>query len=109
MARPRRLRRLLAALVVLAAVATACSIETKDFDALFGEDYSLDALETAQSSRVWDRNGNLITELRGEQNRTDIAFAEIPEMVQNAVIAIEDERFWTHSGVDLKAILRAAR
>ena len=107
---PMRLpRRVCAALLATAAVASACSFETKDFDDLFGEEFSIDQLATAQSSRVWDRHGNLITELRGEQNRTDIRFEDIPELVQNAVIAIEDERFWDHSGVDLKAILRAAR
>ncbi len=105
----RRPRRLLAALLVAASVASACSYETKDFDALFGEDFSVDDLATAQSSRIVDRNGVVITDLRGEQNRTDISFDDIPPVVYNAVVAIEDERFWDHSGVDLKAILRAAR
>ena len=103
------MRRLSLVLVAVLLVATSCSVETKDFDALFGDDFNIDALETAQSSRVYDRNGTLITELRGEQNRTDVGIDEIPELVQNAVVAIEDERFWVHDGVDLKAILRAAR
>ena len=103
------MRRLSLVLVAVLLVATSCSVETKDFDALFGDDFNIDALETAQSSRVYDRNGTLITELRGEQNRTDVGIGEIPELVQNAVVAIEDERFWVHDGVDLKAILRAAR
>lgn len=105
----RRARRLLLTALAGAVLATSCSIETKDFDALFGDDFSIDSLETAQSSRVYDRNGILITELRGEQNRTDIRFDQIPEVLINAVVAIEDERFWDHSGVDFKAILRAAR
>ncbi|MEZ5244673.1 MAG: transglycosylase domain-containing protein [Acidimicrobiales bacterium] len=105
----RRPRRLLLALLVLASLSAACSYETQDFEALFGEDFSVDQLETAQSSRIFDRNGTTITDLRGEQNRTDILFEQIPEVVYNAVVAIEDERFWDHSGVDFKAILRAAR
>ncbi len=105
----RRPRRLLLAALTASLIASACSVETKDFDTLFGADFSVDALETAQSSRVWDRNGVLITELRGEQNRTDISFDEIPPVMYNAVVAIEDERFWDHAGVDLKAIMRAAR
>ncbi len=107
-AMPFRTRFLLAALGLLLA-ATSCSVETKDFDALFGDDFSLVKLETAQSSRVYDRNGKLITELRGEQSRTDVTLDQIPELMQNAVIAIEDERYWEHAGVDLKAIIRAAR
>ncbi|MDW3218787.1 MAG: transglycosylase domain-containing protein [Acidimicrobiales bacterium] len=105
----RRPRRLLAALLALASLAAACSYETKDFDSLFGDDFSIEQLETAQSSRLVDRNGTVITDLRGEQNRTDIEFEDIPPVVYNAVVAIEDERFWDHSGIDLKAILRAAR
>ena len=73
----RRARRLLLAALAGAVLATSCSIETKDFDALFGEDFSVAALETAQSSRVFDRNGNLIVELRGEQNRTDVSIDDL--------------------------------
>jgi penicillin-binding protein 1A len=105
----RRPRRVLFALFAVAMVAAACSYETQDFEALFGDDFSVDDLETAQSSRVVDRNDVVITDLRGEQNRTDIEFEQIPEVIYNAVVAIEDERFWDHSGVDFKAILRAAR
>ncbi len=110
MRRPRRfVQRYLAALLTIAVITAGCSLETKDFDTLFGSDFSVAALDTAQSSVIVDRNGKLITSLRGEQNRTDVPLAEIPETVQNAVIAIEDERFWDHNGIDLKAILRAAR
>lgn len=105
----RRPRRLLAALLAVASVAAACSYETKDFDDLFGAEFSVDELQTAQSSRIVDRNGTVITDLRGEQNRTDVEFEDVPPLVYNAVVAIEDERFWDHSGIDLKAILRAAR
>ena len=110
MRRPRRsLRRRLAALITITVVAAGCSFETRDFDTLFGSDFTVGDLDTAQSSVVLDRDGRLITSLRGEQNRIDVPIADIPEVVQNAVIAIEDERFWDHNGIDLKAILRAAR
>jgi len=102
------MRRILITVVVAAVVATSCSYQTKDFDQLFAG-FTEDSLQTAQTSRVWDRNGKLITELRGEQNRTDVSINDVPELVQHAVVAIEDERFYDHSGVDLKAILRAAR
>ncbi len=77
------MRRLTLALFAALLVATSCSVETKDFDTLFGDDFNIDTLETAQSSRVYDRNGTLITELRGEQNRTDVGIDEIPELVQD--------------------------
>ncbi|MFQ5556722.1 MAG: transglycosylase domain-containing protein [Acidimicrobiales bacterium] len=98
------MRRVLALLVVVAAVSTVCSYQTKEFT------FDVADLETAQSSRVFDRNGVLISELRGEQNRTDVTdIAIVPEVVRNAIVAIEDERFYDHNGVDLKAIIRAAR
>ena len=91
--------------LAVALAAAACSYETKDFT------FEVDPLfDTAQSSRVYDRNGTLIVELRGEQNRTDVtSIGLVPELVRNAVVAIEDERFYEHDGVDLKAILRATR
>src|SRR5206468_8782464 len=42
------------------------------------------------------------------ENRTVIPIGQIPLMVRNAVVAIEDERFYEHRGVDVKAIARAA-
>lgn len=96
---------LLCALAVVSVVLmliTACSFETPDA--------TFNIVETPQSSHVYDRNGTLITELRGEQGRTDITSLDlIPKTIQQAVIAIEDERFYSHDGVDYKAIVRAAR
>jgi penicillin-binding protein 1A len=98
------MRRALPLLVVVASLAGGCSYQTREFV------FDVAELETAQSSRIYDRNGVLITELRGEQNRTDVTDINvIPDVVLNAVVAIEDERFYEHSGVDIKAILRAAR
>ncbi len=93
-----------AAVLMVAVLATGCSYELRNVS------FDVERLVTAQSSRVYDRNGTLITELRGEQRRTDVTdIADIPEVVRNAVVAIEDERFYEHDGADLKAILRAAR
>ena len=63
----------------------------------------------AQSSAIFAADGRLITTLHGRENRTVIRKLKIvPKHVRRAVIAIEDERFWQHGGVDFKAILRAA-
>ena len=91
-------------LLCVSVLAAGCSYELRDVS------FDVERLVTAQSSRVYDRNGVLITELRGEQRRTDVTdIALVPEVVRNAVVAIEDERFYEHDGADLKAILRAAR
>ncbi|MCG9967105.1 PBP1A family penicillin-binding protein [Pelotomaculum terephthalicicum JT] len=71
---------------------------------------SAKALSTVfdQNSFLYDENGNLICEIHGEINRTPVSLSQVPEHVQKAFVAIEDERFYSHSGVDIKAILRAA-
>jgi penicillin-binding protein 1A len=63
----------------------------------------------AQSSKIYAADGTLITTLHGPQNRLEVALERIPKVLQQAVIAIEDERFYYHRGVDFRAIFRAAR
>ena len=60
-----------------------------------------------QTTKVYDRDDELIVELFAEQNRTDVPLAEIPILLRNAVIATEDKRFYEHAGVDPLGILRA--
>ncbi|MBC8365200.1 MAG: transglycosylase domain-containing protein [Actinobacteria bacterium] len=90
-------------LVVISLLASGCySYETRTFE--------ITIPDTAESSVVVAGDGTLITTLVAPQNRTSARrLDEIPELVRNAVIAIEDERFYSHDGVDLKAIIRAAR
>ncbi|MGI8774830.1 MAG: transglycosylase domain-containing protein [Actinomycetota bacterium] len=61
-----------------------------------------------ETSEIFDANGRRITTLHGEENRDVVAFKRIPKRVWRAVLAIEDERFFEHDGIDLKAIARAA-
>ena len=63
---------------------------------------------TAFATKILDRNGNVIDTLVQEgSNREAVKFSDIPENLVNAFVAIEDERFWEHSGIDLKSIARA--
>ncbi|MDQ4145059.1 MAG: transglycosylase domain-containing protein [Actinomycetota bacterium] len=62
----------------------------------------------AQSSRIVAADGSTITTLHARENRTVVPLQSIPKHVQRAVVAIEDERFYRHDGVDLKAVVRAA-
>lgn len=61
----------------------------------------------AQTSFIRDMNGKLITEYKGTENRVLVSLAAMPKNLQNAFIAVEDARFYTHSGVDLKRIVGA--
>lgn len=59
-------------------------------------------------STIYDANGNKVQTLMGSNaNRVYKKIEDIPECVQNAFVAIEDARFYKHSGVDLQGILRA--
>lgn len=60
-----------------------------------------------QTSFLYDQNGSLIEEIHGEINRIPVPLEKIPDHAQKAFVAIEDERFYNHHGVDLKAVLRA--
>jgi penicillin-binding protein 1A len=66
------------------------------------------ATELAQTSVVYDSTGNVVDELHGVQNRFVVGLDEINPTLSDAVIAIEDHRFYEHRGVDFEAIGRAA-
>lgn len=71
---------------------------------------SLDALTNyrpKQPLRVWSADNYLLAEY-GEERRDFIKIKDTPKDMQNAILAIEDVRFYKHSGVDTKGILRAA-
>ena len=59
-------------------------------------------------STVYDAEGNKMQELIASgTNRTMVTIDQIPQHVQEAFIAIEDERFYEHNGIDIQGILRA--
>ncbi|MCF0228797.1 MAG: transglycosylase domain-containing protein [Parasporobacterium sp.] len=59
-------------------------------------------------SHIYDRDGRELIELSTSgSNRQEASSDEIPEMLKNAFIAIEDERFYEHNGIDPKGIARA--
>ncbi|KQP23223.1 penicillin-binding protein 1A [Pseudorhodoferax sp. Leaf267] len=57
--------------------------------------------------RVFSSEGLLLAEF-GEERRNLTPIAEIPQVMKDAVLAIEDSRFYEHGGVDYKGVLRAA-
>jgi len=79
------------------------------FSGLMGEDFSIDIQELVldDNSVIIDAEGNVLAELSGDENRKIITLEEMSPYLPNAYIAIEDERFETHHGVDIKGTGRA--
>lgn len=61
----------------------------------------------AETSSIYAADGTLLAYLHGTENRTIIGGERIPQVVKDAVVAIEDERFYQHRGVDFQGVLRA--
>jgi penicillin-binding protein 1A len=75
---------------------------------------SLPSLETLTDYRpklplrVYSEDGYLIEEF-GEERRAYVKIADVPKNMKDAVLAIEDRRFYQHGGIDTKGILRAIK
>lgn len=65
------------------------------------------ALETVEASYIIDREDREVAQLHAAENRVVVPIDEIPEQLQKAFIAIEDERFKKHKGIDLPGFGRA--
>ncbi len=52
------------------------------------------------STKIYDRNDNLLFDIYAEQNRSPVPLSEIPKYVQQATIAIEDKDFYKHGGIN---------
>ena len=63
---------------------------------------------TIQNTTVYYSDGKTVLGTIGQTNRQDLAYSQIPMMLQNAVVSAEDKNFWTEGGISPTGILRAA-
>lgn len=96
-----RSRTLVVGLLVLALSVSACDLPSL-------REARENAAALPQTSFIYSADGTLITSLHAGENRIVVRSRKIPEVVRDAVIAIEDQRFYEHVGLDLRALLRAA-
>jgi membrane peptidoglycan carboxypeptidase len=92
------------ALPVVGAVGLAAKQQADQFLVLPAE---LDTPPPPQRSRILAADGSLLAWLY-VQNRVPVPLADVPEHTVDAVLAIEDARFYDHNGVDVKGTVRAA-
>ncbi len=111
---PRLARALtLGALLIVGALCVALTMLFLAYNALAASLPSPDRLATLtlpQSTKIFDRHGELLFEIfdsRGGR-RTNLAIEKIPAALKNATIATEDQSFYTNPGVDFVGIARAA-
>lgn len=60
-----------------------------------------------QSTIIYDINDAKIIDVHGVQNRINISIEEIPDHVKNAFVAVEDVRFYSHKGIDIRRMFGA--
>ncbi|MFZ6002691.1 MAG: penicillin-binding protein [Actinomycetota bacterium] len=94
-------KRTLPCLVAMAALVGACTYQSR---AVLPE-----VPVESESSTLYAADGTLVHTFHAEENRKVVALEDIPPHVRDAVIAVEDERFYRHNGVDVRAVLRALR
>ena len=91
-------------LVLLICIAGAGIIAALFFG-VFGNDFEItkeDLVISASNSKIVDVNGNVIADLSGDEKRKIISLDQMAPYLTKAYIAIEDERFYEHDGVDFK-------
>jgi penicillin-binding protein 1A len=106
----RRIRKLrLFALLALLAVLGLASFSVGLVTAIAGEIPSLDPsrIHNQTDGFIYANNGRVLSVLRGSQSRILLRSDQISPLMKQAIVAIEDKRFYEHRGVDVRGIVRA--
>jgi penicillin-binding protein 1A len=69
---------------------------------------SLKPIDKGEVSTIFAADGSRLGVIQADSLREEVKLEEVPKTLQHATVAIEDENFYTHGGVDYQAILRAA-
>jgi len=79
----------------------------KDEPVRSAEEIKTKILQNALTSYVYDRNDQLIDTFRTDEERVAVTYDEIPKVLENAFLAVEDTEFYRHHGVNFRALTRA--
>jgi penicillin-binding protein 1A len=61
----------------------------------------------AETTQILASDGSVLAYLYGDQNRTIISSENVPDTLKHAIVAVEDQRFYQHNGVDFEGLIRA--
>ena len=67
----------------------------------------LKPVDKGETSVIFDNEGHRLGYVQSDEIRTPVSWKSMPDHLRDAVVAIEDERFYEHEGVDYSAIIRA--
>ena len=81
--------------------------ELKDDADMLVAKSNVDTFRKGETGLVYDAGGKLLKAYKGEKDAYYIKYADIPEIVEKTFVAVEDQKFYKHKGVDYLAILRA--
>jgi 1A family penicillin-binding protein len=95
-----------AALAAIALTGSAASAQSAPVSTSSGEAWQI--VRPPQSSLVYARDGAFIGEI-GKESRTSVSIRTLPKYVGQAFIAVEDQRFYQHDGVDLIGVAGAIK
>ena len=101
-----KIKKLIFILIIVAAV-TVLGVGCGLFAFGLDGDKDVSDIHPPASSQILDMNGNLITNIHATENRTIVTLDKIPPNLRNAFIAVEDNRFYDHNGIDIRGIFRA--
>src|SRR5918994_4723681 len=111
MRRRRRRRGALVGLAVVAAVLAVAGIGSGAAVFAYGSSCDLDSLREVrigENTFVYAADGSLLGSIPAERNREAVEAKDMSVWIRKATIAVEDRRFFTHGGVDVEGIARAA-
>ncbi len=94
-------------LIAFVALARTFSVSCPDRSACVTLDELRRGAALPEALHLYDRDGALFAEVGGPIRRA-LSAEEIPDLLEDAFVAVEDRRFWEHGGVDGRGVVRAA-
>jgi penicillin-binding protein 1A len=94
--------------IVVASILGAGLAINKEIHKIAHETAALNIKTLGQNTMIYDRFGHLLGVVAGTQNRTLVTSSQIPPVMKQATIAIEDKRFYEHHGIDYVRLIGAA-
>lgn len=105
----KMLKKILLGIVIFCAIVAAILVAV--VIGIFSSDkYKVDPKEVHVengNSQVVDAEGNVLAIIRGDENRKLVTLEEMPEYLPKMFVALEDERFYSHKGIDIKRTIGA--